>query len=311
MLAVLNVLLPVFALILAGFLARRSNRLGPQAASEINRMVVWMCLPALLFSATAKATWEQVWHPGFVLAFTLSTLAIFALTLLLRWKKASGLADATLDALSASYANTGYIGIPLCILVLGQDSLEPALIATLLVVCVLFALALVCVEVALQSERNLLRVIVKVIGALAKNPMVISPLLGALWAWYGAPLPAALDKFLSLLGAATTPCALISLGLFLAHRQPAPRQGTPVLVLLKLVGHPLLTWFLAFRVFHLPPLWANAALLLSALPTGTGPFMMAEYYKREASLVSSTILVSTLGSLVTLSVLIYVISHPA
>ncbi|KPA88032.1 putative permease [Pseudomonas asplenii] len=307
--SVLSVLLPIFALILVGFICRRTHRLGPNAASEINRMVVWLCLPALLFKATATATWEQIWHPGFVLAFTLSTLAIFALTLLLRWRKAGHFADASIDALSASYANTGYIGIPLCVMVLGQNGLEPALIASLLVVCVLFGLALVCIEIGLQAERQVHRIVFKVLLALAKNPLVVSPLLGALWAWGGAPLPAPAEKFLSLLGAATIPCALISLGLFLAHKQQGPRQGVTLLVLLKLVAHPLLTGFLAFRVFHLPPLWANSALLLSALPTGTGPFMLAEYYKREASLVSSTILVSTLGSLVTLSICLYLIGN--
>lgn len=80
-------------------------------------------------------------------------------------------------------------------------------------------------------------------------------------------------------------------------------------MLLKLVAHPLLLWFLAFKVFDLPPLWAHSALLLSALPTGTGPFMLAEYYKREASLVSSTILISTLGSLLTLSICLYLIGN--
>ena len=58
--SVLNVLLPIFALILVGYLCRRTNRLGPTAASEINRMVVWLCLPALLFTATARATsWKR------------------------------------------------------------------------------------------------------------------------------------------------------------------------------------------------------------------------------------------------------------
>jgi predicted permease len=306
--SVLNVLLPIFALILVGYLCRRTNRLGLTAASEINRMVVWLCLPALLFNATATATWEQIWHPGFVLVFTLSTMTMFVVTLLLRRKKARHFADASIDALSASYANTGYIGIPLCVMVLGQSGLEPALIASLLVVCVLFGFALVCIEVGLQSEAHVHRIVLKVLLALAKNPLVVSPILGACWASTGAPLPGALEKFLSLLGAATTPCALISLGLFLAQKQQGPRHGTSLLVLIKLIAHPLLTWFLAFRVFHLPPLWANSALLLSALPTGTGPFMLAEYYKREASVVSSTILISTLGSLVTLSLCIYYIN---
>ncbi|WP_277963502.1 AEC family transporter [Pseudomonas sp. RIT-To-2] len=307
--SVLNVLLPIFALILVGFVCRRTHRLGPTAASEINRMVVWLCLPALLFTSTATATWEQIWHPGFVATFTLGTLAMFVLTLALRWKKAGHLADASIDALSASYANTGYIGIPLCVMVLGSGGLEPALIASLLVVCVLFGLALVCIEVGLQSEAQVHRIVFKVLVALAKNPLVISPILGACWAMTGAPLPAPASKFLGLLGAATTPCALISLGLFLAQKQQGPREGTSLLVLIKLVAHPVLTWFLAYKVFHLPPLWAHSALLLSALPTGTGPFMLAEYYKREASVVSSTILVSTLGSLVTLSVCLYVINN--
>ncbi|MDE1169062.1 MAG: AEC family transporter [Pseudomonas sp.] len=306
--SVLNVLLPIFALILVGYLCRRTNRLGPTAASEINRMVVWLCLPALLFTATATATWEQIWHPGFVLAFTGSTLAMFVLTLLLRWRKAGHFADASIDALSASYANTGYIGIPLCVMVLGNNGLEPALIASLLVVCVLFGLALVCIEIGLQAEARVHRIVLKVLLALAKNPLVVSPVLGALWAWGGAPLPGALAKFLGLLGAATTPCALISLGLFLAAKQQGPRTGTTLLVLIKLVLHPLLTWLLVFRLFPLPPLWANSALLLSALPTGTGPFMLAEYYKREASVVSSTILISTIGSLATLSLCLWYIN---
>ncbi len=305
--SVLNVLLPIFALILVGYVCRRTNRLGPTAASEINRMVVWLCLPALLFTATATATWEQIWHPGFVLVFTLSTLTMFVVTLLIRRKKAGHFADASIDALSASYANTGYIGIPLCMMVLGQDGLEPALIASLLVVCVLFGIALVCIEVGLQSEAQVHRIVIKVLYALIKNPLVVSPVLGACWAATGVPLPGALNKFLSLLGAATTPCALISLGLFLAHKQQGPSHGTSLLVLIKLIAHPLLTWFLAFHVLRLPPLWPNSALLLSALPTGTGPFMLAEYYKREASVVSSTILISTLGSLVTLSLCIYYI----
>lgn len=306
--SVVNVLLPIFALILVGYLCRRTNRLGPTAASEINRMVVWLCLPALLFTATATASWEQIWHPGFVLVFTISTMSMFVVTLLLRWKKAGHFADASIDALSASYANTGYIGIPLCVMVLGQGGLEPALIASLLVVCVLFGLSLVCIEIGLQTEKGVHRVILKVLLALAKNPLVVSPILGACWAATGAAVPAPLEKFLSLLGAATSPCALISLGLFLAQKQQGSRQGVTLLVLIKLIAHPLLTWFLAFRVFHLPPLWANSALLLSALPTGTGPFMLAEFYKREASLVSSTILISTLGSLVTLSICLYVIN---
>ncbi|WP_111494945.1 MULTISPECIES: AEC family transporter [Marinobacter] len=305
MMAVVNVLLPIFGLILAGYVCRRTGRLGDTAASELNRFVVWLCLPALLFMSTATASAEEIWHPGFIAVVTLGTLLVFAITVGYRWLVRRDLADASIDGLSASYANTGYIGIPLCILVLGDDGLEPALIATLIVVCLLFSIAIVCVEVGLQNEPSALRAVRKVVVALARNPLVVSPILGGAWALSGLELPQAAGQFLDMLGAATTPCALVSLGAFLAQRERGPANGALGLVGIKLIVHPLLVWWLAVHVFHLPPFWAKAALLLSALPTGTGPFMLAEFYRREASVVASSVLFSTVGSLVTLSFCLY------
>lgn len=308
MASVLNVILPVFALILAGFACRRLGLLGATAASEINRMVVWLCLPALLFEAMATVIWDEIWQPGFILTYGIATLGLFALVLLGCLRRTGSLADASVRGLSASYANTGYMGIPLCLLVFGDSGMEPALIACLIVICVLFALAVVCIEVGLQNEKSVLAAVRKVLLALLKNPIVMAPLLGGLWAASAQPLPAPLHQFLKLLAAATGPCALIALGLFLAHKQPGPRSHGTGLVLIKLVAHPVLTWLLAVYVFRLPPMWAQAALLLSALPTGTGPFMLAEFYRRDGAEVSSTILLSTLGSLVTLSICLYLIA---
>lgn len=307
MASVFNVILPIFALILAGYLCRRLGLLGPSAASEINRLVVWLCLPALLFQATATAAWAQIWQPQFVLAYSLGTLTVFVLTLAWRWRRLGNLADASVQGLSASYANTGYMGIPLCLLVFGDEGLQPALVASLIVICLLFALAVVCIEVALQDEKRLHRALAKVLLALAKNPLVLAPLLGGLWALGGQPLAPPVQRFLELLASATAPCALISLGLFLAHKQVGRGEGSVGLVLIKLIGHPLLTWVLAFQVLQLPTLWASAALLLSALPTGTGPFMLAEFYRREAAVVSRSILLSTLGSLLSLSLCLYLL----
>ena len=305
--SVLSVILPVFALILAGFMCRRLGLLGPHAASEINRMVVWLCLPALLFEAMATVVWDDIWQPGFILAYSIGTLSLFAVTLLYGLRRKVSLADASIKGLSASYANTGYMGIPLCLLVFGQAGMEPALIASLIVICVLFAIAVVCIEIGLQNEKSLYRAVVKVSTALIKNPIVVAPILGGLWAAGAQPLPEAFHQFLKLLSAATGPCALISLGLFLAHKHSGPVERGTGLVLLKLFVHPALTWALATWVFHLPPMWVKAAVLLSALPTGTGPFMLAEFYRRDGAQVSNTILLSTLGSLITLSICLYFI----
>jgi len=309
--SVLAVLLPIFALILAGFACRRSNRLGPGAASELNKFVVWLCLSALLFRTTATSSWEAFWQPGFLAAFAGGCLLVFLATMAWRLLQRRPLPAASIDALSASYANTGYMGVPLCLAVLGENGLEPALIATLVVVCMLFAISVICIEAGLQNQKSLRLALLTVLLALGRNPLVISPLAGALWAASGLGMPAVILHFLDLLAAATVPCALVSLGLFLAQKHEGGATGVWPLVAVKMAGQPLLTGFLAYQVFQLPTLWANAALLLSALPTGTGPFMLAEYYDREAPAVSRTILFSTLCSIPTLSACIYWIRYSA
>lgn len=302
MLSVINVVLPIFSIIFLGWLCGRTKRLGATAASELNRYVVWLALPALLFKITANASPSELWQPGFLAVYVLGCVVIYAVTLLWRLSVRAPLADATLDALGASYSNTGYVGLPLCVLVLGEAGLQPSLLATLVVVCVLFGFALACVEASLNQKDGIGSTIRAVSMALLKNPLVLSPLIGVLWSISGMPLPAALITGLDMLSTSAAPVALVSLGLFLALPQTAGKvDGVWSLVFLKLIAQPLLTAVLAFWVFDLPREWALAALLLSALPTGTGPFMLAEYYRREGARVARLVLLSTVCSVITLS----------
>ncbi|MEW6346190.1 MAG: AEC family transporter [Pseudomonadota bacterium] len=309
MLSTLEILLPVFGLIFAGFVCRRRGLLGPTAASELNRFVVWLALPALLFDTMAHATWHQLYQPAFVATFALACAGIFVLILGASLLSGRHLADASVDAIAAAYPNTGYIGFPLCLIAFGSASLTPTTIATILVACVLFAIAIVLIEVGLQTERAPHRLALKVVGALARNPLIVSPIVGVLAASIHVTITPSAETFLKLLSGAASPCALVSLGLFLAEKRTAAAAKPGAALLLtgaKLLLQPALTWWLAARVFGLPPALAGMAVVLAALPTGTGPFMLAEFYRREAHITSRTILLSTLGSLVTLSLLLMV-----
>jgi malonate transporter len=121
----LQILLPVFGLVFAGFACRRLGVLGPSAASELHALVVWLALPALLFDIMAHATWQQFYQPAFVAAFALAAGGVFVLILTLRILSGRHLADASVDAIAASYPNTGYVGFPLCMIVFGTASLTP------------------------------------------------------------------------------------------------------------------------------------------------------------------------------------------
>lgn len=304
MLSILSVIGPVFAIILAGFLARKSGAMGATAASELNRFVVYLALPALLFDIMAHAKWVELYQPGFIAAFGLACGALFYATVISSMFAGQDLADASIDGLNAAYANTAFIGFPLCLMVFGRESLLPVAIASIITVCILFASAIVLIETGLQSGKRPHQLAAKVAASLIRNPILVAPTLGALFGATGLAVPESADRFLKLLGGAASPCALVVLGLFLAQRRDisAAERGTSgLLTLCKLTLQPMLTWVLATWVFAVPPALATMAVVLAALPTGTGPFMLAEFYGRRAVVTSGTILFSTTGSILTLT----------
>jgi len=312
MLTSLLVIIPIFAMIAAGFFCGRKGLLGPTASSELNRFVVYLGLPALLFEVMAEADWSAFWQPGFIASFAIGSFVIFGGTLIYRVARGHHLTDASIDGLNAGYANTGYIGFPLCELVFGRESFALVTIAAIMTVSVLFAVAIIFVEIGLQTERRAHHLAAKVGKALICNPLLVAPVLGALWSTLGAPLPESVKVFVHLLGGAASPCALVSLGLFLAAKHRGSKSSRPIsLVLtgLKLIGQPAITALCAYGLFKIPAGSAAVVVLLSALPTGTGPFMVAEYYKREAVVTSGTILFTTVASVITLTICLILLGH--
>lgn len=311
MLPVLSVVVPVFALILAGFIAGKTGKLGPNASTEINRFVVWLALPAQLFTFTANSDWQTLWQPGFIIAFSAGCFAVYIALLLYRWYHTRDWVAASFTGLSGSYANTGYMGIPLCLLALGDDGLAPAVIATLVVVCGLFGLAIVFIEFGKQSHKPWYEIIAIVLGSLAKNPLLVAPIAGAAWSASGLQMIEPAQQFLSFLAAAASPCALVSIGLFLMQKSDGKVSGVWSLTFIKLIVQPGVAWLVAGPILGLPLFWVQAAVLMSALPTGTGPFMLAQYYQADGSAISRIVLQTTLGSIVTLSMIIWWINQTA
>lgn len=310
--AVITAALPVFALILTGWLAARWRLLGAGATDALNRYVAYLSLPALLFRAMTQVDLAHMAHWGFVGAFAGGIAVTFLLAFLPRKRGPRGLTDRGIEGLAAAYANAGYMGIPLCLALFGAESLAPAAFSTLLTASVLFGCTIALIEFDRQQAPSLAATLTKVGRALMRNPLLAAPVLGLAWAGTGLALPEGLDRYVSLLGASASPCALVTIGLFLAQTETAsPGPGVLRLVAGKLLLQPAVTALLAFQVFSMPPLWAWTAVLMSALPIGTGPFMLAQMYGRDARVTSRAILVSTVLSVLTVSLLVaWISAHP-
>lgn len=305
MLTVLATIAPIFALIGTGFAFGRLRGLGPEAVSLLNSFVVWLALPALLFRAMADARWTDIWQPGFLLAFTGGIAAAFVIGMA---GAGPGLSRRALDGLSAAYSNTAFLGIPIASVLIGPVGLSAAIIATLLTVWAVFAVTIALVEYERNTGGGLGRSLAGTAGSVLRNPIVLAPLAGGIWGALGLPMPAPAHHFADLLGSTSAPCALVTIGMFLAlRRAPGTEIGTPrrlsIVLAAKLIVQPAVTAFIALVLLDMPRPWAAAAILLAALPTGTGPFMLAELYGYEAGLVSRTILLSTILSIASVTAL--------
>ena len=312
--ATFTILFPIFALIAAGYISYKIKILGPASATELSRFVIWLALPALLFEIMAKSDWQTLFKPDFIMVYIIGSFAVFLLVLFWRLRRGKGLAEASIDSMAAAYANTGYIGFPLMYLVFGASSEVPTALASIIVVSLLFGFAIILIESALHASLSWHLRAVNVIKAVFKNPLVIAPIAGTLFSTTSISLPEGVATFLGLLADAASPAALISLGLFLAHS--ASQQTTHLnevritalgLTFMKLVVQPLLVAWLALYVFQIPTELALMAIFLAALPTGTGPYMLAEFYQRDALVTAQTVLLSTVMSLITLSLLLHLI----
>jgi malonate transporter len=317
MLLVLSAILPVFALIGAGAVFGRWRKVSRSGIATLNDFTISLALPALLFRALAEGNWADMNRPGFILIFAAVLAITFIAGLVLPQPATANhpFADRSLVALIASYPNAGFIGIPVAYGLFGTAGLTVAVIGSILTISLQFAVALLLVEIGLAQGGGLRASSVKVVGALARNPLVLSPAAGALWTLTGLPLPVMIARYVDLLAGAASPCALVTIGAFMALPTQGDRGAAPLLLpvlLIKLALQPLLMaagvfWLAPAIGTPLPYAWAASAILLAALPTGTGPFMLAELYRRDATLASRAILLSTLIGTISVMLLAFLL----
>lgn len=301
---VINIVLPVFGIVAAGYLCGRRGLLGEDASTALNLFVYWIALPALLFKAMATIELASVFNFAFLAGFggALAILWIVAIVLS-RVLFRLTLAQAALHGMNGVYANTGYIGIPLAVTAFGEEAALPAIIATVINTAFVVGLAIVLIETGNKrggSPSGLFRTVAL---RMAGNPMLSAPVLGLLYAATGLHLPTPATTFLSLLAAAAGPCALFSIGLFMVGKpQSAGLLEVGAMTMTKLVLHPILTALFVLALIPNNALWAKVAILMAALPTGTGSYVLAQAYGEYVLRTSSAILLTTLLSVVSVAV---------
>jgi malonate transporter and related proteins len=297
---VLGAVFPVFGLVACGFVAGRFGVVSQASSHALNQFVYAFALPAMLFVAVYRGSLDEILSGRFLLAVIAATLATaltgFALSHFLAGAKP---AESTLRALNASFANTGYLGIPLVTVAYGERAALPAALATVATNIVSFALAIVCLELFVNPRRGGVR---RAISGVIRSPLIWPIGLAIALVALEVRVPLPVERFASLLAAAAGPCALFAIGLFVS--QLPIRAGIAASwpsTLLKLVLHPLLMAALAFWLLPIDPFWAKIAVVCASLPLGATAFVLAQRYQLLEAETSTGAVLSTAASLLTVS----------
>jgi hypothetical protein len=291
--------LPVFGLVASGYLAGRIGLVTQASSLALNQFVYAFALPAMLFIAVYRGSLEEILSGAFLAAVIIATvgtaLAGFALSRL----AGGSPAENTMRALNASFANTGYLGIPLVTVAYGERAALPAALATVATNFVSFALAIVCLELFVNPRSGGVR---RALGGVVRSPLIWPIALAVLLVYLQVRIPVPVERFATLLAGAAGPCALFAIGLFVS--QLSIRAGAAAswqTTVLKLVLHPLLMALLAYSLLPVDPFWAKVAVVCASLPLGATAFVLAQRYRLLEAETSTGAVVSTLASVLTVS----------
>ena len=303
---VLAAVFPVFGLVACGVFAGRFGLVHQSSSQALNQFVYAFALPAMLFVAVYRGSLEEILSGMFLLAVigaTLGTaLAGYAVS---HFMNRAGPAESTLRALNASFANTGYLGIPLVTVAYGERAALPAALATVATNIISFALAIVCLELFVNPRRGALR---RALGGVVRSPLIWPIVLAVVCVALEIRVPTPVERFATLLAAAAGPCALFAIGLFVS--QLSMRAGVAAAwpsTALKLVVHPALMALLAFYLLPIDPFWAKIGVVCASLPLGATAFVLAQRYKLLEAETSTGAVLSTAVSVVTVSLVMAVL----
>ncbi len=295
--------LPFFALIALGFQACRTGFFTAEAAAYLTKFVFYFALSAMLFRFAANLSLGEIFDWWFVAAYLWGCFVVYLIATAVAMLRRRPVAEAAFEAQCAVIGNTGFLGVPMLVVLLGEAAAGPVLMV-LTIDLVVFS-SLIVILVTGSREGTIRLSTLRNVGlGLVKNPMIVSISLGLLWSATGWDVPRPVNEFLGILGAAATPGALFAIGASLAGKSAERLSVAGWLSFCKLVLHPAAVALAAVWIFPVAAFDAAVMIAAASLPVAGNVFILAQHYGVAPQRVSASILVSTAVSILTVSVVI-------
>ena len=300
-----NVTLPIFLIILLGYILRRINFLNEEFVRVINRYVFVIALPVMLFRDIAGSDVREDMNIKFFLFCLFVTILMFGLVWLIA---RIGLRDKSMVgafAQAGARGSAAILGVAFVENICGDIGMTPLMIVA--AVPFFNILSVVILVFHANDETKDYGRIKSACINIAKNPIIIGILLGLLASLVHLKLPVIPDRTLHYIAQTATPMALLAVGAGFDTKQAIARLKPAVgATLIKLVGLPAVFLPIAYAMgFESSEM--VAILIMLASPTTVSCYIMAKNMKNDDILTSNVIVLTTLLSSVTLTAWIFIL----
>lgn len=307
MIAILLKTLPFFALIGVGYWAGRVRFFTPEATAWLTKFVFYFALSAMLFRFASNLSVAEIWDARFVAAYLWGCGVVYAIAMGVAFWRGISVEEAAIEAQCAVIGNTGFLGVPMLVVLMGPEAAGPILMV-LSIDLIVFSTIVTLIITGVRQGRMSLGIIKALAIGLLKNPMIVSMALGLAWSATGFAVPAPVNDFMALLGGAATPGALFAIGASLATKSAERVAVAGWLSFCKLVLHPSAVAFAAIYLFNVAPGPASVMIAAAALPVAGNVYILAQHFSVAPQRVSASILISTALSILTVTIVMALIT---
>jgi predicted permease len=302
--AILSSLLPIFLIIICGYGLKKSRFPGDAFWPGAEQVVYYILFPSLLFSSSARASWEFYSVASMVWAILAALFIMSGLLLLLR-PQLTQKDDSFTSIFQGSIRFTSYIGFAAAFSLYGEEGLYlAAVLITVLIPLVNILSIMILVRYGGQ-DNGWYWIFVTVL----KNPLIIACLAGMLVNLLGVQLPTMIENLTDILGRGSLPLGLLVVGASL-QITTIKKSGTEITYacLLKLILMPSLMW-LSCTLLGVDSLSTAVAVLFAALPGSPLSYILAKQLGGDTKLMSSIVTVQTGVSMISLPIIIALVTR--
>ena len=180
--------LPFFGLIGLGYWAGRTGFFSAEATAYLTKFVFYFALSAMLFRFSANLSLAEIFDWRFVAAYLWGCGVVYALALAVAFLRRRPVTEAAMEGQCAVIGNTGFLGVPMLVVLLGPQAVGPVILV-LAVDLVVFSSIITIVITAARTGRFSPAIFGTLGLGLLKNPMIVSMSLGFAWSATGWAVP--------------------------------------------------------------------------------------------------------------------------